>query len=53
MSVGVFHHVPDTKKAMIDCVKKVKKAAIFMCAHIKTWMIEGQFSKPCLSLVIL
>ncbi len=29
MSVGVLHHVPDTKKAMIDCVKKVKKGGYF------------------------
>ena len=24
MSIGVLHHIPDTQKAMIDCVKKVK-----------------------------
>ena len=29
MSVGVLHHVPDTKKALIDCVKKVKGGGYF------------------------
>jgi ubiquinone/menaquinone biosynthesis C-methylase UbiE len=24
MSIGVLHHIPDTQKAMSDCVKKVK-----------------------------
>jgi len=29
MSVGVLHHIPDTQKALIDCVKKVKKGGYF------------------------
>lgn len=29
MSVGVLHHIPDTKKALKDCVKKVKKGGHF------------------------
>jgi ubiquinone/menaquinone biosynthesis C-methylase UbiE len=29
MSVGVLHHIPDTKKALINCVKKVKKGGYF------------------------
>lgn len=29
MSIGVLHHIPDTKKAMIDCVKKVKSGGCF------------------------
>jgi len=29
MSVGVLHHIPDTLKAMQDCVKKVKKGGYF------------------------
>ena len=29
MSVGVLHHIPDTQKAMTDCVKKVKKGGFF------------------------
>ena len=24
MSIGVLHHIPNTKRALIDCVKKVK-----------------------------
>ncbi len=31
MSVGVLHHIPDTQKAMQDCVKKVKKGGYFYC----------------------
>ena len=31
MSVGVLHHIPDTRKAMMDCVKKVKKGGYFYC----------------------
>lgn len=29
MSVGVLHHIPDTQKAMKDCVRKVKKGGYF------------------------
>ena len=25
MSIGVLHHIPDTKQALVDCVKKIKK----------------------------
>lgn len=31
MSIGVLHHIPDTQKAMMDCVKKVKKGGHFYC----------------------
>lgn len=31
MSIGVLHHIPDTQKAMIDCVKKVKRGGHFYC----------------------
>lgn len=31
MSIGVLHHIPDTQKAMLDCVKKVKKGGYFYC----------------------
>lgn len=31
MSVGVLHHIPDTQKAMQDCVKKVKPGGYFYC----------------------
>jgi SAM-dependent methyltransferase len=29
MCIGVLHHIPDTQKAMIDCVKKVKIGGYF------------------------
>ncbi|MEO6905844.1 MAG: class I SAM-dependent methyltransferase, partial [Ginsengibacter sp.] len=29
MSIGVLHHVPDTRKALNDCVRKVKKDGHF------------------------
>ena len=29
MSVGVLHHIPDTQKAIIDCVSKVKSGGYF------------------------
>ena len=29
MSIGVLHHIPDTRKALKDCVKKVKKGGYF------------------------
>ncbi len=29
MSIGVLHHIPDTQKAMSDCVRKVKKGGWF------------------------
>ena len=29
MSVGVLHHIPDTRKALKDCVKKVKRGGYF------------------------
>jgi SAM-dependent methyltransferase len=29
MSIGVLHHIPDTQKALSDCVKKVKEGGYF------------------------
>lgn len=29
MSIGVLHHIPDTRQALIDCVKKIKKGGHF------------------------
>jgi ubiquinone/menaquinone biosynthesis C-methylase UbiE len=29
MSVGVLHHIPDTKQALTDCVKKIKRGGYF------------------------
>ncbi len=31
MSIGVLHHIPNTQKAMKDCVKKLKKGGYFYC----------------------
>jgi len=31
MSIGVLHHIPDTAKALKDCVKKVKQGGYFYC----------------------
>ena len=31
MSIGVLHHIPDTQKAMQDCVKKLKAGGHFYC----------------------
>ncbi len=30
-SLGVLHHIPDTPKAMRDCVKTIKKGGFFLC----------------------
>jgi len=29
ISIGVLHHIPDTAKALIDCVKKIKRGGYF------------------------
>jgi len=29
MSIGVLHHIPNTRQALIDCVKKIKKGGYF------------------------
>lgn len=29
MSIGVLHHIPDTQKALNDCVKKLKRGGLF------------------------
>lgn len=45
MSIGVLHHIPDTRQAMKDCVKKVKKGGYF-CTYIyynfdnKSWSFK-------------
>ena len=30
ISLGVLHHIPDTQKAMDDCVKKIKNGGVFL-----------------------
>jgi ubiquinone/menaquinone biosynthesis C-methylase UbiE len=29
-SIGVLHHIPDTRQAMLDCVKKVRPGGLFL-----------------------
>ena len=29
MSIGVLHHIPNTKQALIDCVRKIKRGGYF------------------------
>jgi len=48
MSVGVLHHTPNPPKAMIDCVKKVKKGGYFYCylyhnLESKNWLSKVLF----------
>ncbi len=31
MSLGVLHHIPDTKEAMVDISKKIKPGGTFLC----------------------
>lgn len=48
MSVGVLHHIPDTEKALKDCVKKVKKGGYFYVylyynLDKRGWLFTGLF----------
>ncbi|MBL0356219.1 MAG: class I SAM-dependent methyltransferase [Chitinophagaceae bacterium] len=48
MSVGVLHHTPDPEKAMVDCVKKVKRGGYFYCylyhnLESKNWFSRALF----------
>jgi SAM-dependent methyltransferase len=48
MSVGVLHHTPDPFKAMVDCVKKLKKGGHFYCylyhnLESKSWLLKSLF----------
>ena len=45
MSVGVLHHIPDTLKAMQDCVKKVKKGGYFYVYLYYNFDKRGAFFK--------
>lgn len=45
MSVGVLHHTPNPAKAMIDCVKKVKKGGYFYCYLYHNLESKNWFSK--------
>lgn len=48
MSIGVLHHIPDTKQALNDCVKKVKKGGhfyVYLYYNLdkRGWLFTGLF----------
>jgi ubiquinone/menaquinone biosynthesis C-methylase UbiE len=45
MSIGVLHHIPNTKQALIDCVKKVKKGGYFFVYLYYNLDRRGSFYK--------
>ncbi len=51
MSIGVLHHIPDTPKAMQDCVKKVKIGGYFYTYLYYSLDNKGMFFKMLLSVV--
>jgi ubiquinone/menaquinone biosynthesis C-methylase UbiE len=51
MSVGVLHHIPDTQKAMSDCVKKVKIGGYFYTYLYYSLDNKGFVFKAILSVV--
>ena len=50
MSIGVLHHIPNTKKALIDCVKKVKKGGYFFVYLYYNLDRRGSFYKSLFQL---
>jgi len=49
MSVGVLHHIPDTPKALSDCVKKIKRGGYFFvylyyALDNRGWLFRTLFS---------
>ncbi|WP_338762331.1 class I SAM-dependent methyltransferase [Bernardetia sp. ABR2-2B] len=53
MSIGVLHHIPDTQKAMTNCVKKIKKGGYFYVYLYYNLEDRSAFFKFILSLVSL
>jgi len=45
MSIGVLHHIPDTRRALYDCVKKVKKGGYFFVYLYYNLESRGPFYK--------
>jgi SAM-dependent methyltransferase len=48
MSIGVLHHIPDTQKALQDCVKKIKNGGYFYVylyynLDKRGWIFRGLF----------
>lgn len=50
MSIGVLHHIPDTRKALNDCVKKVKKGGYFFVYLYYNLDRRGAFYKALFKL---
>lgn len=50
MSIGVLHHIPDTRKALNDCVKKVKKGGYFFVYLYYNLERRGYFYKALFNL---
>jgi hypothetical protein len=51
MSVGVLHHIPNTSKALNDCVKKIKIGGYFFIYLYYNLENKGTFFKFILTLV--
>lgn len=51
MSIGVLHHIPNTPKAMADCVKKIKVGGYFFIYLYYSLDNRGLFFKFLLSIV--
>jgi SAM-dependent methyltransferase len=49
-SLGVLHHIPDTQKAMIDCVKKIKPRGHFLVYLYYNLDNRGYFFKVLFNL---
>ncbi len=45
MSIGVLHHIPNTRQALIDCVKKVKRGGYFFIYLYYNLERRGPFYK--------
>jgi SAM-dependent methyltransferase len=50
MSVGVLHHIPNTQKAMQDCIKKIKAGGYFYCYLYHNLETMGWFRKTLFTL---
>lgn len=53
MSIGVLHHIPDTQKAMADCVKKIKRGGYFYTYLYYNLDNRGSVFKALLSIVTI
>jgi SAM-dependent methyltransferase len=51
MSIGVLHHIPDTQKALTDCVKKIKSGGYFYLYLYYSLDNRGSLFKTLLSVV--